>query len=155
MFETRGTPATGMDLVAINIMRGRDVGLHPYNEYRRTVGLPKANNFDGLSGEMTAANIEALKSVYANVNDIDLYTGLMMESPANGALLGRTGAYIIAETFANLKKGDRFFYENKVSNSRGLTEAELEAVKGYPLSKLMCANSPSALSNVNHIVFDQ
>lgn len=101
LFEIRGRPASGVDLVAVNIMRGRDIGLFPYNDYRwllsksqwqkanasfRTlVGLRKANSFDDLRNEMNVVNVQALKRVYADVNDIDLYSGIMLERPMIGA----------------------------------------------------------------------
>ena len=34
LFEIRGKPASGVDLIATNIMRGRDTGVAPYVNYR-------------------------------------------------------------------------------------------------------------------------
>ncbi|KAK6752011.1 hypothetical protein RB195_003434 [Necator americanus] len=141
LFEIRGRPASGVDLVAVNIMRGRDIGLFPYNEYRTLVGLKKANTFDDLRSEMDATNVEALKKVYADVNDIDLYTGIMLERPMVDTVIGPTGGYIIAEQFAALKRGDRFFYENQVRGTRGLKPEELDAVRRSHLSKVICMNT--------------
>ena len=153
LFEIRGKPASGVDLVAVNIMRGRDIGLFPYNEYRSTVGLPKVKTFDDLLGQMDSANVKALKDLYASVDDIDLYSGIMMEKPANGAMIGRTGAYIIAETFAALKKGDRFFYETKTGNSRSLTPDELATLRKSSLARLICSVTDQ-MDLVNKDVFD-
>ncbi|KAK6040372.1 hypothetical protein COOONC_22122 [Cooperia oncophora] len=69
---------------------------------------------------MDSSNVEALKKVYADVNDIDLYTGIILERPLSDGAIGPTGAYIIAEQFSALKKGDRFFYEHQVASTRGL-----------------------------------
>ncbi|CAJ0601118.1 unnamed protein product [Cylicocyclus nassatus] len=141
LFEIRGQPASGVDLVAVNIMRGRDIGLFPYNEYRTLAGLKKASNFDDLKVEMDLTNVEALKKVYAHVDDIDLYSGIMLERPIPGAAMGPTGGYIIAEQFAALKRGDRFFYEHEVQGTRGLKAEELDAVRRTHLSKVICMNT--------------
>lgn len=154
LFEIRGQKASGIDLVAVNIMRGRDVGLFPYNDYRTTVGLPRAANFDDLLGQMDAANVNALKAVYASVDDIDLYSGILMERPANGALLGRTGAYIIAETFQHLKRGDRFFYESKTDKTRSFTPEELNEIRTKStIAKFFCSVTKQ-MDLVNKDVFD-
>ncbi|KAK6024206.1 heme peroxidase [Ostertagia ostertagi] len=152
LFEIRGQPGSGVDLVAVNIMRGRDVGLFPYNDYRSLAGLRRASTFDDLKAEMDSSNVEALKRVYADVNDIDLYTGIILERPLAGAAIGPTGGYMIAEQFSALKKGDRFFYEHQVASTRGLRIEELEAVRRSHLAKVICMNT-AGMETVGKDVF--
>ena len=59
-----------------------------------------------------------LKSVYQNVEDIDLFAGMTMENIcANGGLIGCTFQCLIGDVFARVKFGDRFYYE--FSNQTG------------------------------------
>ena len=100
----------GLDLVALNIQRGRDHGLPGYNVYREVVGLGKAKNWDGLKN-IGRKDIKNLKKVYRHVDDVDLFVGGFLEKPNDDAFIGQTFQVLIVDTFLRLKYGDRFFYD--------------------------------------------
>ena len=97
LFEERGIRYSGLDLAALNIQRGRDHGLRPYNEYRTACNLKKAQDFSDLDQEISQDVIKRLRQVYDHVDDIDLFTGGLSETPLQGALVGPTFACIIGK----------------------------------------------------------
>jgi hypothetical protein len=139
LFEPPGQ-GFGADLAAINIMRGREVGLPPYNAYREYCGLTRATSFTDLHGTISNHTLGKLASVYESVDDIDLWTGGVSEYPVPGSVVGPTFACLIAEQFANLKKGDRFWFENQGWPS-SFTPAQLEEIRKSSLARLICDNS--------------
>ena len=56
--------------------------------------------------------IQRLKDTYESVDDIDLFPGLIMEEAFEDAQIGETFVCLISDTFARLRFGDRFFYDN-------------------------------------------
>merc|ERR1719209_697109 len=84
LFEDSHVPFSGLDLAALNIQRARDHGLRPYNEYRAICNLKKATSFDELSREIPQRLINKMKQVYASVDDVDLFTGGLSETPLQG-----------------------------------------------------------------------
>jgi len=112
-----GPPGSGgFDLAALNIQRGRDHGLPSYNEARRAFGLPPARTFaDVTDSPETAAR---LASVYADVDDVDLWVGGLAETPVPGALVGPLVHAILSEQFETLRDGDRLWYARTLSAER-------------------------------------
>ena len=118
------TSGLQIDLAATNINRGRDHGIPSYNQYRQYCGLGLATSFADLSNTMSDQSIAKLKSVYATVNDIDLWVGGLAEGAfiadnkindtfrPGGSVVGATFNCLLTKQFIELKKGDRFFYEN-------------------------------------------
>ncbi|XP_023246916.1 peroxidasin homolog [Copidosoma floridanum] len=154
LFEQKGIPHSGFDLIALNIQRSRDHGLPPYNQYRALCNLKKATNFDDLSREMAPEVIARLKRVYASVDDIDLFPGGMSERPLQGGLVGPTFACIIAIQFRQARKCDRFWYETDDPNIR-FTEPQLAEIRKTTLSKVMCDNMDAhAITEMQRAAFD-
>ena len=57
----------GMDLVALNIQRGRDHGLHGYNVYRevcQSYGLKKAKTWRDFEDFISPSKVNNLKRIY-------------------------------------------------------------------------------------------
>lgn len=142
LFEERKAPLSGMDLAALNIQRARDHGLPGYNEYRLICNLTKARHFDDLRNEIPPRLIQKLKKIYAHVDDIDLFPGGLAETPLKGGVVGPTFGCIIGRQFSQLRKCDRFWYENSEPLTR-FTSAQLSSIRKTSLAKIICQNSDS------------
>ncbi len=119
----------GLDLVAINIQRGRDHGLpgssriwnfthcltvrsHSvfhcmefslgYNQYRQTCGVGSgiASSFDDFSDVISRREVRKLKRTYQHVDDVDLYVGGFLEKPDGDSILGPTFKCMVGDVFA-------------------------------------------------------
>ena len=97
-----------LDLAALNIQRGRDHGLQPYNAFREYCGLARADTFADLSGEISdPLALSRLEEVYGHPDNIDLWVGGMVEDMAPGARVGPTFQCLVAHQFKYLRDGDR------------------------------------------------
>ncbi|XP_026844579.1 uncharacterized protein LOC6588808 [Drosophila persimilis] len=139
LFEDRKIPFSGIDLVALNIQRARDHGIPSYNNYRALCNLKRATNWNDLSREIPTEVISRFQKVYASVDDIDLFPGAMTERPLQGGLVGPTLACIIGIQFRQLRKCDRFWYENQAPEVK-FTEAQLAEIRKVTLAKIVCEN---------------
>ncbi|MFC9977870.1 peroxidase family protein [Spirillospora sp. NPDC127200] len=64
-----------------SITEAREVQLAPYNAYRRHFRFPRARGFEQISGDRRV--VEALRELYREVDDVELYVGLFAEEPAS------------------------------------------------------------------------
>lgn len=128
----------GMDIISLDVQRGRDHGLPGYNQYRKICGLTVAASFDDFR-EIPKAMIQKLKTMYRHPNDIDLLIGGMSERSRDDSLLGPTFRCIIGEQFGRTKKGDRFFYDLK-GQPGSFTSDQLQEIRKVTLARVFCDN---------------
>lgn len=140
LFEAKSNSG-GLDLVALNIQRGRDHGLPGYNSYREVCSIGKANDFDDLQDYIAPEDVQRLKQLYSHVDDIDLYVGGFLERKHGDSILGPTFKCIIADTFARLKIGDRFFYDLGVEEKTMFSSSQLQEIRKASMARILCDNS--------------
>ncbi|XP_070163431.1 uncharacterized protein [Polyergus mexicanus] len=136
LFQTPGF-AFGMDLASLNIQRGRDHGLPPYARWRETCSLSPIKSFEDLDRAMSPEMARKFRSLYSSVEDIDLFSAGLAERSVTGGLVGPTFACIIGQQFSNLRRGDRFWYENAESES-SFTAGQLQQIRRITLAQVLC-----------------
>jgi hypothetical protein len=118
-----GPPGSGgMDLVALNIQRGRDHGLPDYNSLRAAYGLPRVTDFRHISSNREVQN--ALRELYVTVDNIDPWVGALAEDHVPGASVGPLMHTALSDQFDRLRDGDRFFYQH----DRSLRHASIRRI---------------------------
>lgn len=143
------------DLAAIDIERGRDLGLGDYNEVRQAFGLPPVTDFADITSDVSLQTI--LSSLYGgDVNDIDLWVGMLAEDHLTGVSSGSTVQAGMMDQFERLALGDRFFYEWDPDL------AMIESLYGISaldkLADIILANSDipaSSITNADNVFFAQ
>lgn len=132
--------------ISLAIQRGRDHGIPAYHE---AVNLCEARLGLAQGEQVTFEDIQSvsgfslesrrvLEGIYMNAADVDLIAGALLEKPALGTVFGPTLSCLLSLQFANLRNGDRFWYENDIPPS-SLSLEQLQAVRRTSLSGLMCA----------------
>jgi peroxidase len=129
-----GNPGDGgLDLVSLNIQRGRDHGLPDFNTARTDLGLAR-KSFAQITADPALA--ATLASMYgANAGDIDLFVGLLVEDDEPGRIVGETLRAILVDQFERSRTGDRFFY------TRDLSKEELHQLSATRLSDIIRRNT--------------
>jgi hypothetical protein len=136
--------AGGLDLVSLNIQRGRDHGLADYNSIRAELGLGAVTDFSEISSDTTTA--AALRAVYGDVDEIDPWVGMLAEDHFGDANVGETIFFILSNQFAALRDGDRFFYQNDPALAGYLPQIE-----GTTLADIILRNT--GIQNIAGNVF--
>ncbi len=124
----------GLDLAAINIVRGRERGLIDYNSLRSEYGLTSLNNFNDLTDDPNQAIL--LENLYGDINNLDAWVGMLAEKHIPGSMFGELVSIIIRNQFQNLRDGDRFYYENDPA----LSESRKASIKATRLHDIIMRN---------------
>lgn len=134
LFAEQG--AGGMDLIAINLQRGRDHGLPPYNDVREAFGLTRKERFEDITSDRALAS--ALAEAYGgDVGKLDLWIAAMAEDHMGEASVGETVATVLATQFRHLRDGDRFFF----MHDPDLTDAEKAQIRETTLAQVIRRNT--------------
>jgi peroxidase len=137
--------AGGMDLAALNIQRGRDLGLSDYNTVRVAYGLDPVQTFADISSNPVVQ--EALQLLYGDVNNIDLWVGALAEDHLPSSNVGELIQTALVDQFTRLRDGDRFFYLNDPDFQNPDIQAVINTAYGTPdigsirLSNVIMANT--------------
>ncbi|XP_076376734.1 uncharacterized protein LOC117221488 isoform X2 [Megalopta genalis] len=127
----------GLDLVSLNVQRGRDHGLPGYTQWREHCGLGKVDSFSDLEGHLDPQTLQDISGLYKSVHDVDLYTGALAELPKSDGIVGPTFNCLIADQFVRLQRGDRFWYESP-DQPYPFTEDQLQELRKTSLARLIC-----------------
>ena len=128
----------GSDLAAVNIQRGRDTGLSGWVFYRKACTGSAPENWSSRPKDISEIKWAKLQSLYAKVEDIDLYTGSLCEDPLPEAVLGTTSACIVAEQFQRLVSGDRYFFTHKGNKGAKFTQEQVSALRNVRMFDILC-----------------
>ena len=125
----------GLDLAALNIQRGRDLGVASYNDLREAFGLDRALSFDEVTSDVGLS--ETLEGVYGQVDNLDAWIGGLAEDPMGGGLLGETFATILVDQFSRTRDGDPFWSQGR----DGLMEPDRVELWQTTLSDVILRNT--------------
>ncbi|CAG8458196.1 5008_t:CDS:2 [Cetraspora pellucida] len=138
------------DLAAMDIARGRLLGLPDYDTFRavyhpagsvynnqsciRSDTQDSVNCFNVITNNMTIAT--KLQKIYGKVNQIDAVIGMFAESKGQTTPLPPTITAIIKEEFLRKRSTDRFWYEGSK-----YTNDEIELIKQATMRDIIMRNT--------------
>ncbi|MBX9907578.1 MAG: calcium-binding protein [Beijerinckiaceae bacterium] len=144
-----------LDLAALNIFRGRDMGIAPFNEVRTQLyeqtGLSALRPYSDWAdfaerNDISATMLGKLQQAYpGGFETMDLWIGGLLEKPMAGQL-GSTFGYIFLEQLDRLQHGDRFYYLEILDDSLFTDE------NNVTFAKIIARNT--GLSDLPENVFD-
>lgn len=108
----RDKHGNGLDLDAMDTMRGREAGLRSYAEYLELFTGHKVTNWTHFQNYFEPKKLNLLKQIFTYPENVDVKFGTILERKAYG-YTGIVKANIFIRQFSITKNGDRHFYTNK------------------------------------------
>ncbi|XP_037093837.1 peroxidase-like [Pollicipes pollicipes] len=135
----QGAPS-GLDLIALNINRGRDHGLPTYvTALENCLERSLDGEWSSLAPFFDPKVLQSLQSVYDSIYDIDLFIGGVAEKRKPGALVGEVFQCIIGEQFFVTRYGDRFFHDNG-DMPHSLSFRQVREIQQSSWARILCDN---------------
>ena len=110
LMTTNTQETVQLDLVSLNLQRGRDQGISRYNDMRMAYGLPAAWRWGQITSDRALQ--ARLEEAYVSVNKLDAWIGGIAEDHVGGGSLGLLFRTVWEREFVRLRDGDRFYFEN-------------------------------------------
>lgn len=130
----------GLDLVSLNIQRGRDHGLPSYPHWRKHCRLPPVDTWAQMAEAVDPGSLEQMKKMYGVPENVDVYSGALSEPPVKGGIVGPLITCLVGDQFVRIKQGDSFWYERRRGPQR-FTRDQLQQIYDTKLSSIICRNS--------------
>lgn len=123
----------------VDVQRARDVGIPPYNQARRNIGLEPMSSIRELvvteGGYDNDELVRVMENLYGNdIEKVDSYVATLFEKPTiPDGLFGPSLTKSTRDQIHRIRSGDRFWYENT------FTEDEINALPSLTEAiKLVC-----------------
>lgn len=128
--------AFGLDLITLNLQRGRDHGLMDYMSLRTALSCEPITSFDQISSD-PAISSKLAQAYNNNLNDIDPWIGMLSEDKLQDSSFGHTMSQLLYKQFSALRDGDYYYYENDPA----LTTAEKNNIRSTQLKDIISRNT--------------
>ena len=125
----------GLDLAALNIQRGRDMGVPAYNDLREALGLDRAEDWSEITSDADLA--QALSGIYGDIDLVDAWVGGLAEDAHGDGMVGELFATIIIDQFTRLRDGDAYWSQAR----GGLNREDTESLWQTTLADVIEANT--------------
>jgi hypothetical protein len=151
--STEGSPV--MDLGAADLLRARERGVPPYNEFRRQLGLPPIAVFEDLGAD--AETTQRLKRHYGEdadaVERLDLLVGTLCERDRPLMGFGQTLFAVFLQAASGRLERDPWFSRERF-NDRYYTPEGMQLIDEATLKNVLLLHYPelqqSGLASVNN-----
>ncbi len=138
----------GLDLGSLNIQRGRDHGLPDFLTMKDVTNCKPILSFSDINPDPVIS--DRLSQAYNNnLDDIDLWVGLLVEKKLPGSSFGASLSQILTKQFEDLRDGDFYYYENDPA----LHWTEIEALQSTILSDVFARNTSYTVFQNNRDLF--
>jgi hypothetical protein len=135
-----GPPGSGgTDLAAIDIQRGRDLGLlNNYRLMRQSYNLGPLQDFSELTSDVALQ--AKLAEVYGDVENLDGWVAMIAEDHLPDSSVGPLTLAILHSQFSRLRDGDRFFFTGDADLQSELVRAVID-LEAITLGKIIRLNT--------------